>query len=79
MAPPAGCPAPIALPHELFSNETLRRRRTSASIERPGKWDFQSGTRGFGAPEILECYVTVRRSAAAREFKAGPRLGSGKI
>jgi hypothetical protein len=46
---------------------------TSASFERPGKWDFQSGTRVFGAREILECYVTVRRSAAAREFKPGPR------
>jgi hypothetical protein len=57
---------------------------TSASIVRPGKWDFQSGTRGFGGPEILECYVTVRRSAAARKFTPGPRLaqtprGSRKI
>jgi hypothetical protein len=34
-------------------------RGPSAFVERPEKWDFLSGTRVFGAPEILECYVTV--------------------
>ncbi|MGA9728641.1 MAG: hypothetical protein WBQ84_14705, partial [Methylocella sp.] len=47
---------------------------TSVFAERPGKRDLQSGTRLLGALEILECYVTVRRFAAAREFKPGPAL-----
>ncbi|MGI8569725.1 MAG: hypothetical protein ACR2KT_11965 [Methylocella sp.] len=82
-APPAGSPAPIALPRELFSNEIRDLCRNTGFCRAAGEWDFQSGTRGFGAPEILECYVTVRWSAAP-EFKPGlwhgqTPLGSRKI
>ena len=65
-----------------FRDEMGDLGQNIGSFERPGK--FQLGTRVFGGPEVLQCYVTVRRSAATREFKPGPRLaqtlrGSRKI
>jgi hypothetical protein len=69
-----GPPASIALPHELFSNEMRDLRWNTGVCRAAGETGFQSGMRVFGVPEILECYATARRSAAAREFKPGPRL-----
>jgi hypothetical protein len=69
-----GPPALFAPQRELFSNEMRDLHRNIGFCRVAGEMRFQAGTRGFGALEMLECYVTVRRPAAAGEFKLGPQV-----